>query len=159
MEQLTHVDENGVKIVDISKKNDVYRECTAKGLIKLKSSTIKAIVKNEIAKGDVLTTAQVAGTMAVKNTSNMIPMCHPVPITSVKVRFDINEKENTVEAVCNVKSTYKTGIEMEALTGVSVALLTIWDMVKAVEKDENGQYPDTNIFNIRVVEKIKRDVE
>ncbi|MBP2172982.1 cyclic pyranopterin monophosphate synthase MoaC [Methanococcus voltae] len=159
MEQLTHVDENGVKIVDISKKNDVYRECTAKGLIKLKSSTIKAIVKNEIAKGDVLTTAQVAGTMAVKNTSNMIPMCHPVPITSVKVRFDINEKENTVEAVCNVKSTYKTGIEMESLTGVSVALLTIWDMVKAVEKDENGQYPDTNIFNIRVVEKIKRDVE
>ncbi|MBP2144012.1 cyclic pyranopterin phosphate synthase [Methanococcus voltae] len=159
MEQLTHVDENGVKIVDISKKNDVYRECTAKGLIKLKDSTIKAIVKNEIAKGDVLTTAQVAGTMAVKNTSNMIPMCHPVPITSVKVRFDVNEEENTVEATCNVKSTYKTGIEMEALTGVSVALLTVWDMVKAVEKDENGQYPDTNIFNIRVVEKIKRDVE
>lgn len=150
---LTHVDEKGVKMVDVSNKKDVGRVCIAEGFIKLKPSTIKAITNKELIKGDVLTTAQVAGIMAVKNTSNMIPMCHPLPITSVNVHFEIYDDKIGVEV--KVKTTYKTGIEMEALTGVSVALLTIWDMVKAIEKDENGQYPETEIYGIKVVEKVK----
>ena len=150
---LTHVDEKGVKMVDVSNKKDVERVCVAKGFIKLKPSTIKAIKEKDVIKGDVLTTAQVAGIIAVKNTSNMIPMCHPLPITSVNVNFEIYNDKIGVEV--KVKTTYKTGIEMEALTGVSVALLTIWDMVKAIEKDENGQYPETEIYGIKVVEKIK----
>ncbi|WP_421077270.1 cyclic pyranopterin monophosphate synthase MoaC [Methanothermococcus sp. Ax23] len=150
---LTHVDEKGVKMVDVSDKEDVERICIAKGFIRLKPSTIEAITKKELIKGDVLTTAQVAGIMAVKNTSNIIPMCHPLPITSINVDFTIHD--DNIEVEVKVKTTYKTGIEMEALTGVSVALLTIWDMVKAIEKDENGQYPSTEIYGIKVVEKIK----
>ena len=150
---LTHVDEKGVKMVDVSDKEDVERICIAKGFIRLKPSTIEAITKKELIKGDVLTTAQVAGIMAVKNTSNIIPMCHPLPITSINVDFTIHD--DNIEVEVKVKTTYKTGIEMEALTEVSVAPLTIWDMVKAIEKDENGQYPSTEIYGIKVVEKIK----
>lgn len=150
---LTHVDEKGVKMVDVSNKKDVERTCIAKGYIKLKPSTINAIKKKDVIKGDVLTTAQVAGIMAVKNTSNIIPMCHPIPVASVNINFTIHEENIEVEVM--VKTTYKTGIEMEALTGVSVALLTIWDMVKAIEKDKNGQYPETEIYGIKVVKKIK----
>ncbi len=151
---LTHVDEKGVKMVDVSNKKDVERICIAKGSIKLKSSTIKAIKEKEVVKGDVLTTAQVAGIMAVKNTSNIIPMCHPLPITSINVNFEVNPSEIEVEV--KVKTTYKTGIEMEALTGVSIALLTIWDMVKAIEKDDDGQYPKTEICGVKVIKKIKK---
>ncbi|WP_292461007.1 cyclic pyranopterin monophosphate synthase MoaC [Methanothermococcus sp.] len=151
---LTHVDEKGVKMVDVSDKKDVERICIAKGFIRLKPSTIEAITKKELIKGDVLTTAQVAGIMAVKNTSNIIPMCHPLPITSINVDFTVHE--DNIEVEVRVKTTYKTGIEMEALTGVSVALLTIWDMVKAIEKDENGQYPNTEIYGIKVIGKIKK---
>ncbi|MBW9221849.1 cyclic pyranopterin monophosphate synthase MoaC [Methanothermococcus sp. SCGC AD-155-C09] len=150
---LTHVDEKGVKMVDISNKRDIGRTCIAKGYIKLKPSTIEAISKKEIIKGDVLTTAQVAAIMAVKNTSNIIPMCHPLPISSVNVEFKLHRE--SIEAQIIVKTTYKTGIEMEALTGVSTALLTIWDMVKAIEKDKNGQYPHTEIYGIKVLSKIK----
>jgi cyclic pyranopterin phosphate synthase len=151
---LTHIDEKGVKMVDISKKEDVERVCVAEGYIKLKPSTIELIKKNEIVKGDVLTTAQIAAMMGVKNTSNLIPACHPLPITSVRVDFDVFE--NKIKATVEVKTTYKTGIEMEALTGVSIALLTIWDMVKSVEKDENGQYPNTEIYGIKVLKKVKK---
>ncbi len=150
---LTHVDEKGVKIVDVSNKKNVNRICIAEGYIKLKNSTIEKIKEKEIVKGDVLTTAQIAGIMAVKNTSNTIPMCHPLPITSININFQI-EKEH-IKVIVKVKTTYKTGIEMEALCGVSTALLTIWDMVKAIEKDGNGQYPNTEIYGIKVVEKIK----
>ena len=150
---LTHVDDKGVKMVDISKKDDVERFCVAEGYIKLKPETIKLIKEHKIKKGNVLTTAQIAGILAVKKTYELIPMCHPLPITSVNVNFEIYDDKIEVEV--KVKTTYKTGIEMEALTGVSVALLTIWDMVKAIEKDENGQYPETEIYGIKVVEKIK----
>ncbi|AXI25769.1 cyclic pyranopterin monophosphate synthase MoaC [Methanofervidicoccus sp. A16] len=150
---LTHVDEKGVKMVDISDKEDKHRECIARGFIKLKPSTVEAISKGEIIKGDVLTTAQVAAIMAVKNTSNIIPLCHPIPITGVNVEFKI--ERDGIEVEVRVKTTYKTGVEMEALTGVSVALLTIWDMVKSIEKDEDGQYPDTEIRSIKVVSKVK----
>ena len=151
---LTHVDDKGVKMVDISKKDDVERFCVAEGYIKLKPETIKLIKEHKIKKGNVLTTAQIAGILAVKKTYELIPMCHPIPITSVNIDFEIFEDK--IKAICSVKTTYKTGIEMEALTGVSIALLTIWDMVKSAEKDENGQYKTAEIFGIRVVEKIKK---
>jgi cyclic pyranopterin phosphate synthase len=104
-------------------------------------------------KGNVLATARVAATLAVKNTSNIIPMCHPIPISSIAV--DFSDGDGFIESTVVVKMTGKTGVEMEALTGVSVALLTIWDMVKSAEKDEGGQYPVTAITDIRVVEKKK----
>ena len=140
-------------MIDISDKKIVMRKAKAKGEIKLKNETIKAIKKNMIKKGDALTVAKVAGLNAVKNTSILIPMCHPVPVSSVNIDFIL--RENSVICTCEVKAEYKTGVEMEALTGVSVALLTIWDMVKYLEKDENGQYPETRITNIEIVKKVK----
>jgi len=140
-------------MIDISNKKIVMRRAKAKGEIKLKKETIKAIKENKIKKGDALTVARVAGLNAVKNTHIIIPMCHPVPVSSVNIDFDI--QGNSVACICEVKAEYKTGVEMEALTGVSVALLTIWDMVKYLEKDENGQYPETRIMNVEVVEKVK----
>ncbi|MFQ6136789.1 MAG: cyclic pyranopterin monophosphate synthase MoaC [Candidatus Hydrothermarchaeales archaeon] len=151
--RLTHASEKGVKMVDISEKKKVLRVAKAKGRIKLKDSTVKLIREGKVEKGNVLTTAQIAATLAVKRTPEMIPMCHPIPITGVDVDFKFFGDE--IEAVVEVKSLGKTGVEMEAITGVSVALLTIWDMVKAVEKDEKGQYPITRITDIRVLEKIK----
>ena len=140
-------------MIDISNKKIVMRRAKAKGEIKLKKETIKAIKENKIKKGDALTVARVAGLNAVKNTHIIIPMCHPVPVSSVNIDFIL--RENSVVCSCEVKAEYKTGVEMEALTGVSVALLTIWDMVKYLEKDENGQYPETRIMNVEVVEKVK----
>ena len=106
-----------------------------------------------VVKGNVLATAQVAGTLAVKQTWALIPMCHPIPVGAVTIEFE--QTAEYIEASCRVKTYGKTGIEMEALTGVSVALLTIWDMVKSAEKDENGQYPAACITDIRVDEKLK----
>jgi len=100
-----------------------------------------------------LATAQIAGILAVKRTPELIPLCHPIPITGVDITFDFGE--DYIEVTCEVRAYYKTGVEMEALTGVTVALLAIWDMVKAVEKDEKGQYPYTRIENVHVVEKVK----
>ncbi len=151
--KLSHVDDRGVKMVNITDKKEVLRIARASGRITLKGSTIALIQEGEVEKGNVLTTAQVAATLAVKSTPNIIPMCHPIPITGVNVDFDFIDDE--IEVSVEVKSFGKTGVEMEAITGVSVALLTIWDMVKAVEKDENGQYPVTRISGIRVIEKIK----
>lgn len=151
--KLSHVDDRGVKMVNITDKKEVLRIARASGRITLKGSTIELIHEGEVEKGNVLTTAQVAATLAVKSTPNIIPMCHPIPITGVNVDFDFIDDE--IEVSVEVKSFGKTGVEMEAITGVSVALLTIWDMVKAVEKDENGQYPVTRISDIRVIEKIK----
>ncbi len=151
--EFTHIEDGKVRMVDVSDKDDVDRVAVAEGYIKLKSSTIEAILKKEVAKGNVIAAANVAGVMAVKKTPELIPMCHPIPITSVKFDFDIEGAGIRVR--CSVKSKGKTGVEMEALTGVSVALLTIWDMVKSLEKDEYGNYPKTLIEAIRVVEKVK----
>ena len=140
-------------MVDISSKSSILRIARAKGTIVLKSTTIDAIKNGEIRKGDVLTTARVAGLLAVKDTHRIIPHCHPIPLESVS--FDFNIHGNRIDVECEVKAHYKTGVEMEALVGVNVALLTIWDMVKYLEKDENGQYPMTQIKDIEVVEKIK----
>ena len=142
-------------MIDISNKKITMRRAKAKGEIKLKNATIKAIKEKMVKKGDVLTVARVAGLNAVKNTFMLIPMCHPVPVSSVNIDFIL--KENSVICTCEVKAEYKTGVEMETLTGVTVALLTVWDMVKYLEKDENGQYPETKITNIWVVEKVKGD--
>ena len=111
------------------------------------------IQNEEIKKGNVLTTAQIAGIQAVKNTSSIIPLCHPLALTGIELDFEV--KENEIIARCAVNTLGKTGVEMEAITGVSVALLTVWDMVKAVEKDEDGQYPDTRISDIKVIKKEK----
>jgi len=140
-------------MIDISDKKIIMRRAKAKGEIKLKKETIKAIKEQKVKKGDVFTVARVAGLNAVKNTSMLIPMCHPVPVSAVNIDFDV--RENSIICVCEVKAEYKTGVEMEALTGATVALLTIWDMVKYLEKDENGQYPGTRITNVEVVEKMK----
>jgi cyclic pyranopterin phosphate synthase len=142
-------------MVDISDKQDAARRAVASGEIKLRPETLEAIKTRRIEKGEVLETARIAAIMAVKQTPLMIPMCHQIPITSIDVRFETGE--STIKAVVEVKSTGKTGVEMEALNGVSTALLTIWDMVKSVEKDETGNYPVTAIKNIKVLEKSKSD--
>ncbi len=151
--ELTHVSEKGVRMVEISWKKEVKRVAKASGKIRLKKQTIERIKLGRVEKGNVLAAAQVAATLAVKKTAELIPMCHPLPITGVEVEFKFNGEE--IEAVVTVSTVAKTGVEMEALVGVSVALLTIWDMVKAIEKDERGQYPETKIHEVKVVEKIK----
>ncbi|HJJ43085.1 MAG TPA: cyclic pyranopterin monophosphate synthase MoaC [Methanocorpusculum sp.] len=154
----THLNENNeVHMVDVTSKPDVSREATAKGRIYLRSETLAAIADGKAVKGNVLATAQVAGTLAVKQTWALIPMCHPLPVGGVSIWFE--QTNDYIEAFCRVKTYGKTGIEMEALTGVSLALLTIWDMVKSAEKDEAGQYPVTRIEAIQVVEKIKGSPE
>ena len=158
MPTFTHLNEkNDVHMVDVTPKPDVPREATASGRIYLRQETLKAIAEGTVVKGNVLATAQVAGTMAVKQTWALIPMCHPIPVGAVTVSFI--QTSEYIEVSCRVKTFGKTGIEMEALTGASVALLTIWDMVKSAEKDENGQYPVTRIEGIHVVEKIKGSSE
>jgi cyclic pyranopterin phosphate synthase len=145
-------------MVDISAKEAVERISVATGRIKLRKMSIEAIEKGEVKKGDVLGCAQTAAILAVKKTPDMIPLCHPISIEDVNVEFSIDEKErgSCIEAKVEVKSVGKTGVEMDALHGVSVALLTIWDMVKSLEKDERGNYPDTMIEEIKVEKKEKR---
>jgi cyclic pyranopterin phosphate synthase len=140
-------------MVDIGGKKDVQREATATGRIYLRPETLAAIRDGKVVKGNVLATARVAATLAIKNTPGLIPMCHSIPISAITV--DFSEHEGYIDTTVVVKTTGKTGVEMEALTGVSVALLTVWDMVKSAEKDAHGQYPVTRIEGIRVVEKMK----
>lgn len=151
--EFSHLTETGVHMVEVGEKEDQRRSATAEGTIYLQKETISMIENAEIKKGNVLTTAQIAGIQAVKRTSDIIPLCHPLKITGVEVDFEV--KEESITAKCSCKTIGKTGIEMEAVTGVSVALLTIWDMTKAVEKDEAGQYPDTKISDIIVTKKEK----
>jgi cyclic pyranopterin phosphate synthase len=153
MPEFTHLTGDRVHMVDVSGKKEVVREAVARGKIHLRPETLQAIQEGTMVKGNVLATARVAATLAVKQTPLLIPLCHQIPITSVDVEFSYGEGH--IEAEVQVRSTGKTGVEMEALTGVSVALLTIWDMVKSAEKDEQGQYPSTRIEAIRVVEKKK----
>jgi cyclic pyranopterin phosphate synthase len=140
-------------MVDISEKEDVYREAEAEGFIRLKRETIEMIKSGRIEKGDVLNVAKVAGILAAKRTWEIIPLCHNIPLSSINVEMIIENEGIKCKAI--VKANYKTGVEMEALTAVSVSLLTIWDMVKKYEKDEGGQYPITEIKEIRVNRKVK----
>jgi len=141
-------------MVDISNKPEVTREATATGTIKLKTKTIQLIRKGKIAKGYPLYTSKIAAIMAAKKTSSLIPLCHPLPITTVEIETEILG-ESAVQVTATVKTKAQTGVEMEALTATAAGLLTIWDMVKQYEKDAEGQYPTTTIEDIRVVKKVK----
>jgi cyclic pyranopterin phosphate synthase len=141
------------KMVDITEKSGVYREATATGFIRLRPETIKRIREGSIEKGDVFTVSTVAAINAVKSVPHLLPLTHNIPITSVNVWYSVEEEG--IRVYVKVKTTAKTGVEMEALTGVVVALLNIWDMVKKYEKDEKGQYTHTLITDVKVLEKIK----
>jgi cyclic pyranopterin phosphate synthase len=140
-------------MVDISTKPAVPRRAVASGFIRLKKETLGKIRAGKVPKGDVLTVAQTAAILAVKRTPEIVPLTHPIPLTSVDVDFKF--EEDGVRVQVDVQSTGQTGVEMEALVGVASALLAIWDMVKGLEKDDAGQYPTTSITDIKVIKKVK----
>jgi cyclic pyranopterin phosphate synthase len=142
------------KMVDIGRKPDVHRRAVATGLIRLKAATVRAIRAGRVEKGDPLGAAEVAALHAMKTVWQVLPHAHPIPITAASVTFSV--RTDRIVATTTVEATYKTGVEMEALYGAAVALLTIWDMVKALEKDEKGKYPTARIEGVRVVSKEKR---
>ncbi len=141
------------KMVNISSKKETRRLAVARGEIVLKESTIDAIRGGRVEKGDVLRTAEVAGIMALKRTHEIVPLCHSLQITGAEIKFAL--RKDKIVAECMVEAIYRTGVEMEALVGVSIALLTIWDMVKYLEKDRSGNYPTTKVRDVVVVEKRK----
>ena len=144
---LSHVDDEGrVQMVDVGEKVDTDRLAVAKGHVTMRPETLRLIVEKGVAKGDVLPVAQVAGIMAAKRVPDLIPLCHPLLLTKIDVEFDINEEASRIEITATVRSRGKTGVEMEALTAVSVAALTIYDMAKAVERT-------MRIEDIRLVRK------
>ncbi|WP_292343041.1 cyclic pyranopterin monophosphate synthase MoaC [Methanohalophilus sp. DAL1] len=153
MGEFTHIKDSHVHMVDVSGKSEVKRTALARGSIFLCKETIEEIQKGYVEKGNVLATARIAAIMAVKKTPELIPMCHQIPITGIDMDFEICKDRITVNL--SVKSRGQTGVEMEAITGVSCALLAIWDMVKALEKDETGNYPHTRITDIEVIHKVK----
>jgi len=140
-------------MIDISSKPVQRRRARATGKIILTNESLLRIKEQRVEKGDVFEVAKVAAIMAVKRTPEIIPHCHPILVEDVKVDFQLGE--NFVGVELEVKASSKTGVEMEALTGLTAALLAIWDMVKKYEKDKAGQYPHTAITDIRVVEKVK----
>jgi len=143
----THFDSSGqVHMVDVTEKNTTDRTAIAKGIVRMKSTTLNLIEKGEAAKGDVLALAQTAGIMAAKKTPELIPLCHPLRITNVSVEFKTNKKNSSIEITATVRASEKTGVEMEALTVVTVSALTIYDMCKAVDRG-------MKIENIRLVKK------
>ncbi len=147
MPKLTHLDEQGqAHMVDVGHKPDTERTAIARGEIVMLPETLALIRDGNIKKGDVLTLAQVAGIMAAKKTSELIPLCHPIPLTKVDVSFEMDDDLPGIRIIALAKTTGKTGVEMEALTAVSIAALTIYDMAKAAEKT-------MKIQNIRLVEK------
>ena len=134
-DKLNHFDSKGNAImVDVTEKNVTERKAIAKGKIFVNDETYKRILDGNMTKGDVLGVARIAGIMATKKTSDLIPMCHPLMLTKSQIDFEFNEKEKSITAISTVKLSGKTGVEMEALTGVNVALLTIYDMCKAIDK-------------------------
>ncbi|MFC7213463.1 cyclic pyranopterin monophosphate synthase MoaC [Saliphagus sp. GCM10025334] len=186
---LTHTTDDGdVQMVDVGAKPDTRRRAVAVGEIRLRESTLEAIREDEVSKGDVLATARVGAIQAVKHTWETIPMCHQIPITNVETVFrfledgadeqggsngedDVDGRDErngpadgepasaALELEVTVETTGKTGCEMEALEGVTTGLNVVWDMVKAVEKDADGQYPATRIEHVRVLEKEKRSTD
>lgn len=147
IKKLTHIDAAGrPRMVDITGKADSARAATAKGLVRMHPATFKLINQGGIAKGDVLSVAQLAGIMAAKRTPDLIPLCHPILIDSVEIDFQPDETESTIEITATVASTGKTGVEMEALTATAVAALTVYDMCKALDRS-------MKIENVRLVHK------
>ena len=150
MNELSHIDEAGkARMVDVSNKKDQLRIAVARGFIRLSPETIRLIGENQVKKGDVLTVAQIAGIQAGKKTSELIPLCHPLPITKIAVVTEL--QENGVMVTSEARCVGQTGVEMEALTAVSVALLTIYDMCKAVDKE-------MVIGEVRLVSKTKTGI-
>lgn len=145
--KLTHLDEQGnARMVDVGAKPDTERIAVAKGEVRMEEATLDLIRAGQIKKGDVLTIAQIAGISAAKRTADLIPLCHPLPLTIVDVQLALDDTLPGVTIIATAKTIGKTGVEMEALTAVSIAALTIYDMAKAVEKT-------MRIQNIRLVEK------
>jgi cyclic pyranopterin monophosphate synthase len=145
--ELTHFDASGrARMVDVSDKPDTAREAIAKGEVAMQPATLEMIRDGRMAKGDVLAVAQVAGIMGAKKTSDIIPMCHPLPLTGVSLSFELDAEHSRVLISAAARTTGKTGVEMEALTAVSVAALTIYDMCKAVDRA-------MRLENIRLVRK------
>jgi cyclic pyranopterin phosphate synthase len=138
----------------ISAKPVVYRRAVARGALTLSPRTLKAIRKGSVEKGDALHTAELAGLLAMKRTAELIPHCHPLPITGSSVELELRPREVRVKV--EVESVGRTGVEMEALVGATVALLTVWDMVKYLEKNAKGLYPNARIDGVRVTQKVKR---
>ncbi len=135
MSKLTHVDSRGeARMVDVSQKGDTEREAVAKGRVVMKPTTLEQIRTAGLKKGDVLAVARVAGIMAAKNTPQLIPLCHPLPISNIAIEFDLSG-EDSIGITARVKSTSKTGVEMEALVATSVTALTIYDMAKSVDRE------------------------
>ncbi len=146
-DKLTHIDEQGrAHMVDVGKKPPTERVAVAKGEVVMKPETLALIRAGALKKGDILTVAQVAGIMGAKRTSDLIPLCHPLPLTHVEVEFALRDDLPGVEITATARTVAQTGVEMEALTAVSVAALTIYDMAKAVEKT-------MRLTNIRLVRK------
>ena len=153
MNRLTHIDADGeARMVDVSAKPVQLREAIARGEIRLQKETLKLIEAQAIAKGNVLATARVAGIQAAKKCGELIPLCHPLPITHCEVGFEIPKGRDRIVITASAKIAAQTGVEMEALTAVSVAALTIYDMCKAVDKQ-------MRIADITLVSKTKRDVK
>lgn len=147
MRKLSHVDEHGnARMVDVGDKSDTAREAIARGAVSMRPVTLAMIQRNEVHKGDVLGVAKIAGIMAAKRTAELIPLCHPLSLTSVALAFHLDAQEGRVEIESRARVTGKTGVEMEALTAVAVAALTIYDMCKAVDRE-------MTITDIRLVEK------
>jgi len=145
--ELTHVDSSGrARMVDVTDKPDTRRVAVARGEIVMQPRTLTMIAEDQMAKGDVLAVAQVAGIMAAKRTAHIIPMCHPLVLTGIKVGFELDQAEHEIEITATVSTTGKTGVEMEALVAVSAAALTIYDMCKAVDRG-------MRIQNVRLVRK------
>jgi len=140
-------------MIDVSDKEDVERAARACGEIRLSRVSLDAIREGRIKKGDAIECARIAGTIAVKKTHELVPYCHQVPLDFIGFEFCVGEQG--VSCTCEVRAHYRTGVEMEALLGVEIALLTIWDMVKYLEKDADGQYPSTEMLGIKVLEKKK----
>jgi cyclic pyranopterin phosphate synthase len=150
-DDLTHVEDGNAQMVDVGDKDDSQRRAVAQGRIDLQPSTVEAICADGIEKGDVLATARIGAIQAVKHTWETIPMCHQIPITNVETEFDVGEE--SVELTVAVETIGKTGCEMEALEGVTTGLNVVWDMVKAAEKDDDGEYPATRLGDVEVIEK------
>ncbi len=144
-----------MSMVDVSEKSEIFREATAKGTIKLKTKTVRLIKEGKAEKGDVFVLAKIAGVLAAKKTSEIIPLCHPLPLSNIDVKVEVLD-DSHVAVEATVKAFAKTGVEMEALAATSAALLTVWDMTKQYEKDREGQYPTTTITDIKVLRKVKK---
>ena len=147
MSELSHVDDHGkARMVDVGDKPDTVREARARGAVVMQPTTLELIQRNAVQKGDVLAVAKIAGIMAAKRTSDLIPLCHPLPLTSVDLTFGLDAREGRIDIESVARVTGKTGVEMEALTAVTAAALTVYDMCKAVDRE-------MRITDVRLIEK------